>query len=238
MNKTLPFALFSILAVILAVGCHWNLGRYQAVDNDNWETVVMTFRLELNRQVYEDSTWGDPPQLAIWLRNQADQSIRTVLVTYRTATCDWIGKVECSVALPYWVTFFNKQTGTHGPPRWDSPAADAITFATPIASLAAVVEVPRGTRWRYFVEVNVSGDFNKSFPSFSAEGFSDRYGNGQPSLVYHGYIEAADDSASRPELLGRTEQYKAIDYLIEDLESITSAKNLLKKVYVSCKEKS
>ncbi len=238
MNKGLLFVLFCILAVIFAVSCHWNPCKQQAADDDNQGTVVLAFQLELNRQVYENSTWGDPPQLAIWLRNQADQSIRTVLVTYRTATCDWIGKVECSVALPYWVTFFNKQTGTQGPPRWDSPAADAVTCATPIASLAAAVEVPRGTRWRYFVEINVSGDFNISFPSFSAEGFSDRYGNGQPSLVYHGYIEATDGSASWPELLGRTEQYEPVDYLIAELEGITSAKNLLKKVYVSCKEKS
>jgi hypothetical protein len=238
MNKSLSFALFCILAVVFAAGCHWNPGKQKATDDDSQETVVMTFQLELNRKVYENSTWGDPPQLAIWLLNQADRSIRTVLVTYRTASCDWIGKVECSVALPYWVTFFNKETGTQGPPTWDNPAADAVTCATPIASLAATVEVPRGSRWRYFVEVNVSGDFSMSFPSFSAEGFSDRYGNGQPSLIYHGYIEATGGSTSRPELLGRTDQYKAIDYLIADLEDITSAKNLLRKVYVSCKEKS
>lgn len=238
MNKGLSFALFCILAVTFVVGCHRNPGGQQTADDDNRDTVVLTFQLELNRKVYENSTWGDPPQLAIWLLNQADRSIRTVLVTYRTATCDWIGKVECSVALPHWVSFFNKQTGTQGPPTWDSPAADAVTCATPIASLAAAVEVPRGSRWQYFVEVNVSGDFNVSFPSFSAEGFSDRYGNGQPSLIYHGYIEAADGSTSRPELLGRTDQYKAIDYLIADLEGVTSAVNLLKRVYVSCKEKS
>ncbi len=238
MNKSLPFALFSILAVICAASCHWNPGTQTAPDDDNQETVVLTFQIELNRQVYENSTWGDPPQLAIWLRNQADQSVRTVLVTYRTAACDWIGKVECSVALPYWVTFFNKQTGTQGPPTWENPAADAVTCATPIASLATAVEVPRGTRWRYFVEVNVSGDFNRAFPSFSAEGFSDRYGNGQPSLIYHGYIEATDGSTSRPELLGRTDQYEPIYYLIKDQEGVTSAKNLLKTVHVSCKEKS
>lgn len=237
MNKNLPFALLSILVVVCVGGCRWDSGSKAAQGNRKQEAVLLTFQLELNPQVYQDSTWGDPPQLALWLRNQADRSIRTVLVTYRTAVCDWIGKVECSVALPYWVTFYNQQTGTHGPPTWDRPVADALTCASPKASLATAIEVPRGTRWEVFVEVNVSGDFNRDFPSFSKEGFSDRYGNGQPSLVYHGYIEATDGSTCQPELLGRTDQYEPTDHIVTEVDGITTAGQLLKRVNVSCREK-
>ena len=237
MNKSLPSALLSILAVIALGGCHRTPGSQAAREEPEQEVVLLSFQLELNPRVYQDSTWGDPPQLAIWLRNLDDGSIRTVLVTYRTAACDWIGKVECSVALPYWVGFYNRQTGTQGPPKWDSPVADAVTCATPKASLVTAVEVARGTRWEVFVEVNVSGDFNTDFPKFSDEGFSDRYGNGQPSLVYHGSIEAAVGSTCRPELLGRTDQYEPIDYLITDLEGITTARTLFKTVFVSCTKK-
>ncbi len=121
-----------------------------------------------------------------------------VQVTHRTAACDWEGKVECCVALPYWVTFYNRQTGAGGGPTWENPAVNAITCATPRTQLVTDIEMPRGTCWKYFVEVNASGDFNAAFPRFSQAGFSDRYGNGQPSVVYQGRIEATAGTTSRP----------------------------------------
>lgn len=198
------------------------------------ETVCLTFQLDLNREVYEDSAWGDPPQMAIWLRNETDGSVRTVAVTHRTAACDWQGKVECSVALPYWVGFYNQETGTQGPPTWDQPVADAITCATPRAALTVQSEVSSGTRWEYLAEVNASGDFNASFPRLSADGRPDRYGNGQPSVVYRGRIEAVAGRTSRPELIGRTDQHKPTNNLTEETGGITNAGQLINSFVVSC----
>jgi hypothetical protein len=236
MYRNLLFDLFAVFILFCLESCHRNSESKSTDSMQKQETVLLTFHLELNPWIYQNSTWGDPPQIAIWMQNLKDRSIRTVLVTYRTAVCDWIGKVECSVALPYWVSFYNRQTGTKGPPTWDNPVADALTCATPGASLKTAIEVPRGTQWEVFVEVNVSGDFNVDFPNFSKEGFSDGYGNGQPSLVYRGFIEAIDGSASQPELLGRTDQYEPTDHIITDLDGITTASQLLQKVFVSCRE--
>jgi hypothetical protein len=86
------------------------------------------------------------------------------------------------------------------------------------------------------VEVNVSGDFNVNFPSLSNEGFTDTYGNGQPSLVYRGYIEAIDGSTAQPELWGRTDQYEPTGRIITDLNGITTASQILQKVFVSCRD--
>jgi len=232
MCKSLPLVVLSGLVAVCVVGCREESVTQMASGNQG--TVTLTFELELNRQVYEDSMWGDPPQLAIWLENEADGSIRMVQVTHRTAACDWEGKVECSVALPYWVAFYNRQTGTRGAPTWDNPAVDAITCATPRAGLTADVQVTRGTRWKYYVEVNASGDFNAAFPRFSQAGLSDRYGNGQPSLVYQGWIEATKGATSRPELLGRTDQYDPVDQLADDLQGITTAGELLGSMKVLC----
>jgi hypothetical protein len=196
--------------------------------------VTLTFRLALNTRVYQDSMWGDPPQLAIWMRSPQDQDVRMVAVTYRTAAGDWEGKVACPVALPHWVACYNRQTGTVRPPTWDHPAPDGITCATPRAELVRTVRVPAGTRWEYFVEVNASGDFNSDYPRMSEEGLSDTYGNGQPSLVYAGTIDAVPGAASQPELVGHTDQYKPIHQITDDLGKITTARELLRSVQVSC----
>lgn len=232
MHKGLTLVVAVVLMGLCAVGCREEAAA--PTDAVGQGTVTLTFELELDPHVYEDSLWGDPPQLAIWLENETDGSIRMVQVTHRTAACDWEGKVECCVALPYWVAFYNRWTGTHGPPTWDNPAVDAITCATPRAGLAANVQVPAGTRWRYYVEINVSGDFNAAFPRFSQAGLSDRYGNGQPSLVYEGTIEATEGAASQPELAGRTDQYDPVDELSDDLQEITTARELIRRVKVSC----
>jgi hypothetical protein len=196
-------------------------------------TVRLTFELELNPHVYEDSMWGDPPQLALWIENDADGSIRMVQVTHRTATGDWEGKVECSVALPYWVSYYNRQTGAEGGPTWENPAVNAITCATPRTRLHTDIEVPRGTCWTCFVEVNASGDFNAAFPRFSQAGYSDRYGNGQPSVIYEGSIEAVEGATNHPEPIGRTDQYEPVEHL-SDLQGITTAKELIRSVKISC----
>jgi hypothetical protein len=233
MGSVLRIVVMSSLAVVLVGSCH-----NSEVAEPASETVALVFEIELNRRVYEDSAWGDPPQLAIWLVNETDGRVRTVAVTHRAGAGDWEGKVECGVALPYWVGFYNRETGTKGPPTWNQPAADAVTCATPRAMLHATGRVRRGGRWEYYVEVNVSGDFSVQFPSLTDEGHSDRYGNGQPSLVYRGSIEAVEGAQSKPVLVGRTDQHEPMSELSEDLAEITTARELLKRIQVSCKRNS
>jgi hypothetical protein len=99
------------------------------------------------------------------------------------------------------------------------------------------MDVPEGTNWNYYIEVNVSGDFNTNFPNRSREGVIDAYGNGQPSLIYKGQIQAKHGAASKPILLGRTDQHSTEPVLIADLVGITSAKELLSGIRVSCRSR-
>jgi len=197
-------------------------------------TVDVTFEIDLNEQVYQGSRYGNPPQLAIWLQNQEDHRIRTVMVTHRMGACDWNGKAECGVALPYWVGFYNRQTGTSGPPTSEYPAPDAVTYATPKDLVTVRTSVPEGSRWNYFIEVNVSGDFNADFPDLCDDGRKDRDGNGQPSLVYCGTIEAVGGAISRPAVLGHADQHEPVTRLTKSTEGITTALELLKPIAVSC----
>ena len=223
-------ALIIVTAMLIINGC----SKGTDTNTSAPDQVHLVFNIILNQRVYQDSTWGDPPQIAIWLQNRKDNSIRTVMVTHRTGACDWEGKVECAVALPYWVGFYNIETGTAGPPTWDYPAPDAVTCATPTAQFTCRASVPEKSRWSYFIEVNVSGDYNLDFQSLAEEGHSDRYGNGQPSLVYHGSIDAIEGAASQPALLGRTDQYEPVIRIIENTEGITTARELLDSVSISC----
>lgn len=232
MPKVSRLAVFGALIALSVGSCHDNDVREHATDPTP-ETVTLVFQIELNQQVYENSAWGDPPQMAVWLQDETDEGIRTVAVTRRTGAGDWEGKVECAVALPTWVVFYNRETGTQGPPTWDHPAPDAITCATPRATLKATIQVPRDTRWTYFVEVNVSGDYSVHFPHMSEDGFSDRYGNGQPSIIYRGSVEAVEGATSQPELWGRTDQHAPLDTVSTDLSQITTARTLLRAVTVS-----
>ena len=194
----------------------------------------LIFSRRLDQDVYEDSDYGEPPQFAIWLEDAAGENIRTVWVTYRTGTGDWEGKVECPVALPYWVSRYNKEAGTVGPPSFREPVVDAITSATPKQDFTTQIEVPAGSRWRYFIEVNVSGDFNIHFPAYTSDGLPDPQGNGQPSLIYQGGIEAVDGASDTPKLVGRTDQWQSVENIITDIEDITSAKNLFSRIEVRC----
>lgn len=197
-------------------------------------TVAVAFQIDLNEPVYQASAYHHPPQMAVWLQNQDDHSLRTLMVTYRMGAGGWNGKTKCDVALPYWVGFYNRQTGTAGPPTKEHPAPDAVTYATPKERLVVRTDVPEGSRWKYFIEVNVSGDFNADFTKQSKDGRTDRDGNGQPSLVYGGTIEAVKGAVSQPVVLGHTDQYEPIFKLTENTEGITTALKLLKTIKVSC----
>jgi hypothetical protein len=201
---------------------------------DGPKEAVVTFSLELDRKLYQDTYYGEPPQLAIWLEDPKGDEIRTVWVSHRMGKGDWAGAVERRFALPYWTSRHEKESKTTGPPTFTRPVADAITGPTPKETLVQHVGVPAGSQWAYYVEVNVSGDFNEQFPATFKGGAPDPEGNGQPSLVYRGSIKAVAGARDVPTPVGRTEQRDATDRLNPDLTGITTAKRILTKLEVRC----
>jgi hypothetical protein len=230
-GRWLEYFLCGTIACAL-VGCGAKPEPSEETAGDS--NVEIVFSLELDQQVYWDSDWGDPPQIAIWLQNKNNGQVRTVMVTHRTGRGDWEGKPQCPVSLPYWVAFYTEETGTKGPPTWKEPAADGVTRATPQEELTVRVAVPAGSEWVYFIEINCSGDFNDRYPSFSDEGVRDDYGNGQPSLVYRGELQATPGTSGQPQLVGRTHQHVAVGKLVTDLDSITTARGLFRSLRVTC----
>ena len=198
--------------------------------------VILDFNIFLDQEVYEESDWGEPPQFAIWLEEPETKEVRTVFVTYRTATGRFEGKVECPVSLPVWIGVFSRETDRKGFPTPQKPFLESVTGATPkIEHFSINAKVPKGSFWFYYIEMNVSGDFNQFFPSILPSGNPDYNGNGQPSLIYRGEIKAVKGEYSKPKIVGRTDQLYFTTEIIPDLKGIDSAKSVFKDAFVICK---
>ena len=198
------------------------------------DEVILAFHLEIDRNVYDETMYGSPPQFAIWIESPDGKKIRTVWVTRRTGKGDWEGALERLTSLPYWVSRYNKETGTKGAPTYAKPIADAITGPTPKKEFRTFVEVPENSRWKVFVEVNASGDFTHAYPRTLPNGTPDPDSNGQPSIVYSGTITATPGKTLKPKLAGRTEQFDVPDALNPEIKSITTAVDLLPEIEVKC----
>ena len=112
-----------------------------------------------------------------------DRAVRTLFVTRRTARDEWEGQSFVPVALPYWVTRYQREFGRDRGPTVQDPLPDAVTGATPKGSFSHAFAVGKG-EWSLYLEVNVSGDYNEHYQRVDVDGGVEDFGNGQPSLVY------------------------------------------------------
>ena len=189
----------------------------------------LRFSLTVDKNTYLHTDYGEPPQLAIWLESPNGKFFKTVVVTQRPGDNNWMGKVDCPVTFPIWEL---KQFVRKRRPD-DIQQIRVVTGATPKGGVSRTsVRVPPGSRWRYFVGVNASGDFNDAFPHGLKEGGPDDGGNGQPSLVYSGEIVAKIGQKDTPKLVGFTDQFTPVDTLRTDFEKITTARRLVRKIAV------
>ena len=187
--------------------------------------VTLEFTFDIDRKIYRQTNFGDPPQLAVWIENPDFKKVRTVWVARCTARQEWKGRIECLVSLPYWESRIGRQIDRVFTP---DPEIDLVTGATPKnGTVTASIEVSPNSKWDYYIEINVSADYNASFTYWSKDGMPDSEENGQPSLVYSGQIVADGKSKSSPALVGRTEQRRIDNKLLTDLSGITTAKHLI-----------
>ncbi len=228
--KLLLSAFFAAVVLSNLTGCQDLAADKETINNP--EQVTLQFHLKLNPNVYGQSYYKKPPQFAVWLEDASKGVIRTVWVTYGTGSGDW-GQ-NSPVSLPYWISRWNIETGSNSFPTPENPVVDAVTGATPKTVFMVATDVVAGSVWDYFIEVNVSGDYNDTFGARKKDGTPDKHGNGQPSIIYKGRIAASPGRQSTPRLIGRTDQWQSVKYIITDLKPITTAKDLLSDIKVSC----
>ncbi len=190
----------------------------------------------IDKENYLQTSFGEPPQLAVWLEDPSGSIIRTVWVAKRSGRSWWKGKVECPTALPYWESRHRLEKSGFRQRSLLRRFVDAVSGATPTGGRFFVeTDVRAGESWHFFVEVNLSADFNRDFPAYLDDGTPDDEMNGQPSLVYRGTITARQGAAAGAVIIGRTDQWVPVDTLIEDLSGMTTALEIISDLKAYCR---
>ena len=228
-------AVLFLPALFIAVfpGCEKTPRENQPTVNEG--PVFIRFDIEQDLEIISLSLFGEPPQLAIWLEDPVTARLQTVFVTYRSGTGDWIGKADCSAALPRWFQVFKQETNSSNLPTMENPAPEAVTGATPTQEqFKTSIEVPESSRWICWIEVNLSGDFNHKYQEYNEiEQTVDWHLSGQPPLIYRAEITATPGETAIPQLFGQSMPYSTAENIIKPVsEDITSAKGIFKKIQI------
>jgi len=220
---TILVLLIIIIAVTVTVTWYRTLGRVQ-----------IQFDIHQNKELIYLSAYAEPPQFAIWLEDPENKTLKTVFVTNRISTGDWEGKSEVPVALPHWYQLFRLKKQDDDKTMKDDESL-AVTGATPKDDYFSVrVDVPPGSEWTCWIEMNLSGDYNEAFPEFDRKTLTeDEFGCGQPALLFKAEITAEEGIIKSPEIVAQS-VWDNGEYLIEPLsDGITTAKNVFDEITIS-----
>ena len=200
-----------------------------------WGKSDIEFRVHINQDLVQQSTFGESPTFAFWIEDPATGKVRTIYVTRRAALGDWEGKARVPVALPEWFDIFKKQTKTEEAPNVEKHASLTITGATPQPGyFSSRVRVPEGSKWNCFIEMNLAGDFNDDYQMYNEkEKTSDEYLSGQPALLYEAAITADRGEHATPRVVGMTVLDTAGHAEIEPLKGITTATDVFDEINIT-----
>ena len=184
-------SIFGSLIILIAFLYFRTQGRLQ-----------VQFDIHQNKEAIYLSTFAEPPQFAIWLENPKTGRNKTVFVTSRVSKGDWEGKKNVPVALPRWYDLFRGQDQSNLSKK-EYKHSMAVTGATPKDDYFSVrVEVPPGSYWNCWIEMNLAGDFNEAFPEFNEQTLEeDEFSCGQPALLYKAEIKAVEGLVIEPTLV-------------------------------------
>jgi hypothetical protein len=200
-----------------------------------WGKTEIQFKIHINEELVQQSTFGEPPTFAIWLEDPGTGATQTIFVTNRAGLGDWEGKADVPVALPKWFEISRDKNQTRKLVGRKNPETDAITGATPQPGYFTTrVPVPPGSRWNCYIEMNLAGDFNEHYRVYNEEQkTSDEYMTGQPALLYKTEITAEEGNSAIPGIIGISVLDSEGGNLIKPLEGITTATDIFDEMEIS-----
>lgn len=191
---------------------------------------------------------SNAPQMVAWCETTDGEFLTTLFVTDRIATQSWRGApadpkptegIRRPESLPAWSHRRGEVYADGLPvPTRENPMPDAVTTATPTADFEMATLLPEGYETLVVCfEVNHSADFNEFYTAEAEETDATysggKWGSGQPALVYRGEVRIADarGKVSVPlELVGHSSPDGSTGALVENLETITTAKEIVDSV--------
>jgi hypothetical protein len=196
-----------------------------------WGRTQLQIDIHQNKKIIHLSNFAEPPQFAIWLENPVSGELRSVFVTHRAGTGDWEGKANVPVALPLWFKLFK----TNKPENGKKIPEMAISGATPKNDLFSVrVEVPPGSDWIMWIEMNLAGDFNDSYPEVDLKTLrEDEFSNGQPAIIYKALIKAIEGKSYKPDLVLQSTWEKGSVITGPVSDGITTARDVFDEMNIS-----
>jgi hypothetical protein len=221
--KIVLASIFGVLIILVAVLYFRTLGRVQ-----------VQFDIHQNKEAIYLSTFAEPPQFAIWLENPKTGTCKTVFVTSRVSKGDWEGKKNVPVALPRWYDLFKTQNQSDLS-KADKEETLTVTGATPKDDYFSVrVEVPPGSAWNCWIEMNLAGDYNEDFPVFNEQTLEeDEYGCGQPALLYKAEINALEGLVVEPTLVNQSIWVEGNNLIEPVSKGVTTARNVFDHISIS-----
>ncbi len=200
-----------------------------------WNKTEIAFFLNIDEQIVYRSTYGESPTFAIWIEDPKSGRTQTIYVTHRAAFGDWEGKTDVPVALPRWFEIDKAEQQRKAKMDNEVPERIAITGATPQPGYFSTrARVDPGSRWICWIEVNLAGDYNESFPEYDPVAMTyDEWGTGQPALLYRAEIIAEEGNMKVPEIAGmlKIDPEKGVE--LKPLEGITTAKDIFSEIYIT-----
>jgi hypothetical protein len=196
--------------------------------------VQLEFDIIQNEEMILFSEFGEPPQFAIWLEDPKTESLKTVFVTYRTASNDWVGKCDCPDSLPLWSSIFQEDGRINARDTFGDSSFHAVTGATPREGHFKIcAEVESDSNWNCFIEVNLAGDFNKEYQYMDeATSMIDTHHMGQPALIYRIPVIAVAGKTFEPKLYGMSVYNSDRGKIILPVKGITTAQNIFQNITI------
>lgn len=181
----------------------------------------------------------NPPQFAIWIEDTMGNYLTTIYVTEKIATQGWVANKgnRRMESLPHWCHKRNVEYNDElFLPTKTSQMPDVVTGPTPKGNQKYSFNL---LKYQYPIvikaEFNHSTDFNDCFPKDAVKGSSQytggKEGSGQPALVYSATIYP-DDTYKELILVGHSSPDGTNGSIYPDLNEITTAKSIVKRVKV------
>jgi len=193
---------------------------------------------------FEKGSAHNHPLMAVWLETEDGKFIETLFVAESIgkgifkhadqSSGKWMeGAVDRPAALPYW----GHQRGIKNSkgfylPDQNNPEVDAVTGPTPKASFDLSFHLsncPVGN-CRILVEINQSWDWNEHWTNQRSDD-PDYRSSAQPSVIYEAVVDPhilPDTILMKP--IGRGDEAGKSGTLFSDLETMTSALQIAKKI--------